>query len=466
MQELIPGQPRLTRRRLFLLAAAGAGALRAADPEKRDMIVRSIRPEDLEMPVAGFSDNITPIEHFFVRTHVSVPTVDPATFRLKVEGEVSTQLELSLADLRQMPATELVAVTECAGNGRVFYEPYIPGAQWEFGAVGNGRWKGVRLAEVLKRAGIKPSAVELVFDGADMPLGTMPDFQRALPVKKALDPNTLLAYEMNGQTLPVKHGFPLRLIVPGWASDSWTKWVTSIRVLDKPFDGFWMTGSYRKPATPVIPGTAVAMDQMEPVTSLKVKSIIASPLEGAQVVAGKSTTIRGVAWTGDTGGGVTAVEVSIDGGRSWRQARLEGPPTPFGFRSWSIAWIPARESYFNLMARATDRSGASQPFVQEWNPSGYSWNVVHRVGVSAVKAVSAAAAPAATAPGPNPVPSAQFKSTCGACHEDDVIRQQRLTRAQWGRELDKMARWGAQVKPTERETFLDYLTNNFGPRPR
>ena len=208
------------------------------------------------------------------------------------------------------------------------------------------------------------------------------------------------------------------------------------------------------------------MDQMEPVTSLKVKSIIASPLEGAQVVAGKSTPIRGVAWTGDTGGGVTAVEVSIDGGRSWRQARLEGPPTPFGFRSWSIAWIPARESYFNLMARATDRSGASQPFVQEWNPSGYSWNVVHRVGVSAVKAVSAAAAPAATAPGPNPVPSAQFKSTCGACHEDDVIRQQRLTRAQWGRELDKMARWGAQVKPTERETFLDYLTNNFGPRPR
>ena len=465
MHHLMPGKSALTRRQLFFFAAVGAGALSAADPEKRGMIVRSIRPEDLEMPVSGFSDNITPIEHFFVRTHVNVPTVDAATFRLKVEGEVATPLELSLADLKQMPATEIIAVTECAGNGRVFYEPYIPGAQWQFGAVGNARWKGVRLAEVLKRAGIKTSAVEVVFDGADMPLGTMPDFQRSIPAKKALDPNTLLAYEMNGQTLPVKHGFPLRVIAAGWASDCWTKWVTSIRVVDKPFDGFWMTGAYRKPANPVVPGAAIAMEQMEPVTSLKVKSIISSPVDGAQVESGKPTVVRGVAWTGDTGGGVTTVEVSVDGGRTWRQARLEGPPTLFGFRSWSIAWTPARESYFNLMARASDKSGAAQPFAQEWNPSGYGWNVVHRVGVSAVKTVSTAV-PAVAAAGPNPASSAQFKSTCGACHEDDLIRQQRLTRGQWGREIDKMVRWGAQVKPDERETFLDYLTNNFGPRPR
>ena len=154
MHHLMPGKSAVTRRQLLLFAAAGAGALSAADPDKRDMIVRSIRPEDLEMPISGFSDNITPIEHFFVRTHVNVPTVDAATFRLKVEGEVATPLELSLADLKQMPATEIIAVTECAGNGRVFYEPYIAGAQWQFGAVGNARWKGVRLAEVLKRAGI------------------------------------------------------------------------------------------------------------------------------------------------------------------------------------------------------------------------------------------------------------------------------------------------------------------------
>jgi DMSO/TMAO reductase YedYZ molybdopterin-dependent catalytic subunit len=460
----LPWNSGFTRRQLFLLAATGAGALKAADPEKRDMIVRSTRPEDLEMPVSGFADNITPIEHFFVRTHVYVPTVDAATFRLKVDGEVATPLELTLADLQQMPSTELIAVTECAGNGRTFYEPYVPGAQWQYGGVSNGRWKGVRLADVLKRAGMKPSAVEVVFDGADMPIGAMPDFQRAIPTKKALDPNTLLAYEMNGQALPVKHGFPLRVVAAGWASDSWTKWVTGIKVVDKPFDGFWMTGSYRKPATPVTPGAAIPMEAMEPVTSLKVKSIISSPLEGSQMEAGKPTVIHGVAWTGDTGGGITNVEISVDGGRTWRQARLEGQPTQFGFRSWSINWTPARESYFNLMARATDKSGSSQPFVQEWNPSGYGWNVAHRVGVSAVKAISAPLP--VPAPVAGPVPSAKFRETCHACHEEDIIRQQRLTRAQWGREIDKMMRWGAQVKPDDRETFLDYLTNSYGPRPR
>ena len=461
----LPGKARFTRRQMFALAAAGAGALSAADPEKRDMIVRSARPEDLEMPVSGFADNITPIEHFFVRTHVYVPSVDAATFRLKVEGEVATPVELSLDELKQMPAVEIVAVAECAGNGRNFYEPYIPGAQWQHGAVGNGRWKGVRLADVLKRAGIKASAVEVVFDGADSPIGTMPDFQRAVPAKKALDPNTILAYEMNGQPLPAKHGYPLRVVAPGWASDCWTKWLSSIRVLDKPFDGFWMTGSYRKPANAVIPGAAIAMEQMEPVTSLKVKSIISSPLENAQVEAGKPTAIHGVAWTGDTGGGVTAVEVSVDGGRSWRQARLEGPPTLYGFRSWSINWTPSRESYFNLMVRATDKSGAAQPMAQEWNPSGYGWNVAHRVGVSAVKTITPAGAATASASA-NPTPSAQFKATCNVCHEEDVIRQQRLTRTQWGREIDKMVRWGAQVKTGDRETFLDYLTNHYGPGPR
>jgi DMSO/TMAO reductase YedYZ molybdopterin-dependent catalytic subunit len=459
-------QTPFTRRQLFLFAAAGAGALSAADPEKRDMIVRSTRPEDLEMPVAGFADNVTPIEHFFVRTHVYVPQVDAATWRLKVEGEVATPLELTLDDLKQMPAAELVAVAECAGNGRSFYEPYIPGAQWQYGGVGNGRWKGVRLAEVLKRAGLKPAAVEVVMDGADMPIGTMPDFQRALPTKKALDPNTLLAYEMNGQALPLKHGFPLRVIAAGWASDSWTKWLTSLRAVDKTFDGFWMSGSYRRPATPVVPGAAIAMEQMEPVTSLKVKSIISSPLEGAQVEAGKPTTIHGVAWTGDAGGGITNVEVSIDGGRTWRQARLEGAPTAYGFRSWSINWTPARESYFNLMARATDKSGAAQPMTQEWNPSGYGWNVAHRVGVSAVKSISNAVPAPAAAPTASPGPAAKFKASCNACHEEDIIAQQRLNRAQWGREIDKMVRWGAQVKPEDRESFLDFLTGSYGPRPR
>ena len=245
---------RIHRRNFLYLA--GASLLRAEDRPKLDMLVRSVRPEDLEMPFSGFSDYITPVEHFFVRTHVYVPKVNPESWRLKVEGEVAAPLTLTMEDLKKLPPVELVTVVECAGNGRGLYEPPVPGLQWSSGAVGNARWKGVRLADVLKRAGIKDSAKEILFDGADVPLGSMPDFQRSIPVKKALDSNTLLAYAMNGETMPVKHGFPLRVVASGWASDSWVKWLTSIRVLDKEFDGFWMKGSYRHPGKPVAPGTA------------------------------------------------------------------------------------------------------------------------------------------------------------------------------------------------------------------
>src|ERR1035438_7053036 len=209
----------IPRRNFFLLAGAGASLLVGDDRPKRDMVSRAVRPEDLEMPLSGFSDYITPIEHFFVRTHVYVPQVSLVSWHLKVEGEVATPLTLAMEDLRKLPAVEMVSVVECAGNGRSFYEPSVPGLQWANGAVGNARWKGVRLADVLKRAGVKDSAKDILFDGADEPLGTMPDFQRSIPTKKALDGNTILAYEMNGETLPEKHGFPLRVVAPGWSSD-------------------------------------------------------------------------------------------------------------------------------------------------------------------------------------------------------------------------------------------------------
>ncbi len=359
-----------TRRNFFALAAGGLLAAQdsSKDPHKVGMIVRSTRPEDLEMPLSGFADYITPIEHFFVRTHVYEPTVELNQWRLKIEGDVATPLLLTMDDLRAMPATELVAVVECAGNGRAFYEPPVPGLQWLNGSVGNGRWRGVRLADVLKRAGIKESAVDVSFDGADVPIGTMPDFQRAITAKKALDPSTLLAYEMNGRTLPVKHGFPLRVVAPGWASDSWTKWVTTIRVLDKESDNFWMKSAYRHPGKPVVPGTAVPMDQMRPVTSLRVKSVIATPVLGATLAPGQSTTISGVAWSGDAGP-ITAVDVSIDGGRSWHAAKLGREQSQFGWRLWELAWTPQREAYYTIMARARDTAGDTQPFDQEWNPS-------------------------------------------------------------------------------------------------
>jgi DMSO/TMAO reductase YedYZ molybdopterin-dependent catalytic subunit len=451
-------------RRNFLFLAAGT-LLWADDHPKRDMLVRSARPEDLEMPLSGFWDYITPIEHFFVRAHVYVPTVNVSEWRLKVEGEVATPLALSMEDLKKLPPVELVSVAECAGNGRGFYEPAVPGLQWGNGSVGNGRWRGVRLADILTRAGIKDSAKEILFDGADVPIGTMPDFQRSISVKKALDGNTLLAYQMNGEALPVKHGFPLRVVAPGWASDSWVKWLTSIRALDKEHDGFWMKSAYRHPGKPVAPGTIVPPEQMQPVTSLRVKSVISDPLDGVQVPVGKPLPIRGVAWGGD-GGPITAVEVSVDGGRSWMAAVLrQDQQTQFGWRQWEFSWTPSQAAYYTILARARDAAGNTQPFDQEWNPAGYGWNVVPRVGVDVARELSGIPQLAQPSGSAMAQPAA-FKNTCVGCHDDDVIRQQRLTRVQWDREINKMTRWGAELKKEDRDGILDYLFSNYGPHTR
>ncbi len=446
------------RRRNFLMVA-GAGLLQGQERAKRDMVTRAARPEDLEMPLSGFSDYLTPVEHFFVRSHVYVPAVELSSWRLKVEGAVGTPLTLDMAELLTLPAVELDSVAECAGNGRAFYDPPMPGLQWTHGAVGNGRWRGVRLADVLRRAGLQPSAREVLFAGADVPVGSMPDFQRSIPMRKALDPNTLLAFEMNGAPLPVKHGFPLRVIAPGWAGDSWVKWLTEIHVLDKEHDGFWMKSAYLHPGNAVAPGSAVAADQMRPVTSLRVKSVITSPESGTQAVMGKPLTIRGAAWSGDAGP-VNSVEVSVDGGRAWKAAALVGKRTQFGWRQWELAWTPRSVGYVTILARARDAAGNTQPMEQEWNPSGYLWNVVHRVGLDVVREVRSVApltAPAQTPP---------VISACTGCHGEDVIRQQRLTRAQWDREVTKMTGWGARVRDEERAGLLDFLFTNFGPRTR
>ncbi|MBS1876998.1 MAG: molybdopterin-dependent oxidoreductase [Acidobacteria bacterium] len=422
--------------------------------KKTGMIVRAARPEDLEMPLEFFSDYLTPAEHFFVRTHTYVPRVSPGEYKLEVAGEVSKPLALSMTDIRKLPRVELVSVLECAGNGRSLYAPPMPGLQWSYGAVGNAKWAGVRLGDVLKQAGVKPAGREVLFDGLDVGPGTMPDFQRTIPVKKALDPNTLLAYEMNGRTLPLQHGFPLRVIAPGWASDSWVKWLAKITVLDHDFDGFFMKTAYRHPGKPVRPGEAVPPEKMSPVTSLRVKSVISTPADGATVAPGGVVKVAGAAWSGD-GGPVESVEVSADGGRTWRAAAMISPRTPFGWRLWSFDWRPAREQFHTLMARAKTAAGDIQPFAQEWNPSGYQWNVVHKVGVN----VSSQPAPAAQPAGPVDVSGqpAGYRSSCLVCHGDDVVTQQRLTRGQWEKEVDKMGRWGARVKPEDREALLDYL---------
>ena len=436
-------------RRQFLKFAA---ATLLAPQKPIDMIVQSAHPEDLEMPLAGFSDFFTPVERFFVRTHVTVPTVNLQGWRLNVQGYVATPLTLTMEDLRRMPSVELIGVLECAGNGRAFFEPPVAGLQWRNGAVGNARWRGVRLRDVLQRAGLKSAAVEVLFDGADVPLGTMADFQRSITIKKALDPDTLLAYEMNGSPLTGKHGFPLRAVVPGWAGDSWTKWITSIRVLNEEFTGFWMKNAYLYPKKAAAPGTVVPPEAMAPVKSLHVKSVIAFPENEAQVEPGKQMVIRGAAWSGDAGP-VAAVDVSIDRGRTWKPARLTGSSTSYGWRLWEYPWTPLDDSYQIVLSRARDVKGDVQPFVPEWNPAGYLWNGIGRVNLN----TGAEATASASAPGAAAAPPA-FRQNCVVCHDEDVIRQQRLTRAQWDRELNKMVGWGARVSAEDRVTLLDYLT--------
>jgi DMSO/TMAO reductase YedYZ molybdopterin-dependent catalytic subunit len=454
----------LTRRHLFFLAAALLQS--PSSGGKRDMIVRSARPLDLEMPLEGFADYITPLDRFFVRTHVYTPRVDIAQWRLTVGGDVTSPLTLTMDDLRRMPSVELVSVLECAGNGRGFYEPSMPGLQWGHGAVGNGRWRGVRLADVLKRAGLKSSPKEVLFNGADVSIGTMPDFERSIPIAKALHPATLLAYEMNGETLPAEHGFPLRVVVPGWAGDSWIKWVTSITVLNREHDGFWMARAYRHPGRAVQPGTAVPPEQMQPVTSLRVKSLIMEPRD-AQALrrfarVGEPITIRGAAWSGDAGP-VTGVDVSVDEGRSWSRATMPGNQrTDFGWRLWSYRWTPRSDGEYTILVRARDAAGNTQPLEQEWNPSGYLWNVVPRVSVRVGPGAEAGIGDGIQQPLPPPA----LKTSCLACHDEDVIRQQRLTRAQWDAEINKMVGWGAKVSDQDRSALLDYFAARYGPRSR
>lgn len=446
-----------TRRKLLAMTA-GAGLYSrfgSADVKTQGLIINSVRPKDFEMTLAGFRDWITPADHFFVRCHHYTPEVKLADWNLKIEGVVNKPITLSLDDLKKMPKVTMAAVLECAGNGRAFYEPHVPGMQWRYGGVGNGKWTGVRLRDVLERAGgVKDSAREILFDGADVTIGKMPKFQRTMPIKKALDPDTLLAYEMNDQPIPMDHGFPVRLIASGWAGDSWVKWIQRIEALDHEFEGFWMKVGYRHPKQPVAPGTAVPPEQMVPVTDLAVKSVIGSPADNW--AAPGNIRITGAAWS--NGAAITGVDVSVDGGKSWKAAKLGRDHDKYAWRLFELPW-KATEGSYTLMSRAKDESGRVQPMQQEWNPSGYLWNVAQARQVTVSRTEQA--------PAGNPTTAAAqphgYRQACLTCHEQDIIQMQRLTPAQWDREMTKMTGWGAEMKPEDREAIGNYLKANFKP---
>ncbi|HYL37619.1 MAG TPA: molybdopterin-dependent oxidoreductase [Bryobacteraceae bacterium] len=422
--------------------------------------MRSPKPADLEMPLGGFGQWITPVDLFFVRCHTYTPErANLADWKLKLDGVVNQPLALTMDDLKHFPRVELVAVLECAGNGRAFYQPHVAGTQWEFGSVGNTRWAGVRLRDVLEKAGLKNSARELLLDGYDQPLGAMPKFQRTIPLAKAQDPDTLLVYEMNGQPLTIEHGFPLRLMAPGWAGDSWVKWLQHVEVLDHEFDGFWMKTAYRHPPRHVEPGAAVDPADMVPVTDLNVKSVIAAPATPMYPTTGfpfagpGHVRISGAAWSNASP--VTRVDVSIDG--AWKRARLGKDQSRYGWRLWEFDWNAAREGRYVIMARATNGAGQTQPLEPAWNPSGYLWNAVQRIDVEVAKEGPHWAAN----DGALPLGPAAYQAACLTCHDAHMMVQQRLTRAQWDREVGKMTGWGARIKPEDREAILNYLSDHF-----
>src|SRR5579863_7135825 len=303
-------------------AVAAAGAVHplltwAADqspvviPGEEGMIVRSARFFDLEMPPEFFDSWITPVPHFFVRNHMHEPSIlDADTWELKITGEVEKPLTLTFAELVRMEPHTVTNTLECAGNGRAFQHPHVPGVQWQKGAVGTARFSGPRLADVLRRAGVKPSGKHVMFRGLDEVPGNVPPFIRSIPIEKALDSDTLIATHMNGVALTQHHGFPARALVPGWVGAASCKWLTEIKVLDKEFEGNFMKPGYRYPNHPGKPGEAINPDDTHPLTSLVVKSLIALPDDAR--LAGRSHKIQGTAWAGEAD--VVKVEISTDGG--------------------------------------------------------------------------------------------------------------------------------------------------------
>ena len=347
---------------------------------KARLIVRSPRPEDLETPVHLLTTWITPNDLFYVRSHFYTPSIDPAAWRLRIEGEVDRPLDLSLDDVRSLPSTTQIVTMECAGNGRAFFQPRVAGVQWERGAVGTAAWAGVRLADVLSRAGIRPSARYVWLDGADRGVGRAPDFIRSVPVDKALHRDTLLAYEMNGETLPLQHGFPLRAIVPAWEGAYSVKWLTHVQVSSQDHDGAFVQTAYRYPRWPVAPGGTVAPADTVPLRSLPVKSLITAPATNVAVPQGSPLRVSGFAWAGEAE--VRRVEISTDNGRTWTPARLGRDEARHAWRQFEHVWRAPGAGSYVVLARATDSRGITQPVVPDWNPAGYVWNAIDSVRVN------------------------------------------------------------------------------------
>src|SRR5438445_13035715 len=357
-------------------------------PQKGSMILQRTRPPLLETPWEVFDKGVfTPNDQFYVRWHWAViPTdIDIGKFSLTVRGHVNQTLSLSLNDiLHGLPSVQLSAVNQCSGNSRGFFQPRVPGGEWANGAMGNALWTGVRLKDVLDKAGVKPGAVQVRFKGLEEPVvADAPHFMKSLEIDHARDGEVMIAYAMNGEQLPLVNGFPLRLVVPGWYATYWVKMLNDIEVLDQPDTNYWTKVAYTIPDTPhasIKPGETDV--KMIPINRMVPRSFITNITSGSKVNAAAPTTLRGIAFGGDCG--VASVDFSIDRGQSWRQAQLEKDEGKYGFRQWQTQLTLPTPGAYSLLIRCTNSNGVAQPDTPNWNPAGFMRNVMESIDVIAV----------------------------------------------------------------------------------
>ncbi|RDI99423.1 sulfide dehydrogenase [Dyella solisilvae] len=362
--------------------ANGERELTSDFPQKGEMILLRTRPPMLETPFEVFDQGVfTPNDRFFVRWHLTdVPTqIDADAFRLQVRGQVGKPLSLSLRQLMtEFDQVELAAVNQCSGNSRGFFTPRVPGGQWANGAMGCARWTGVRLKDVLDRAGVNANAARVRFHGMDSGvIKATPEYLKSIDIDHARDGEVMLAYGMNGEQLPLLNGFPLRLVVPGWYSTYWVKMLDDIEVLDKADDNYWMAKAYLIPDMPyanVVPGQTGF--KSVPINHMAPRSFITNLRDDDRVLVGLAVQLRGIAFGGDAG--VSRVMWSSDGGKHWKEAALEADHGKYAFRRWNAVFTPVSRGETVLMVKTINTKGVEQPEVANWNGGGFMRNVVEQ----------------------------------------------------------------------------------------
>ncbi len=353
---------------------------------KDSLLLLTDRPPNLETPLKFFLHDYTPNDVFFVRWHLSgLPSeIDQDTFRLRIGGNVKKEVALSLDDLKtKFEPVTINALCQCSGNARSFLDPRVPGGQWKNGAMGNARWTGVRLSDLFEYAGVKKGSVEVSFNGLDFsPFPSVEDFVKSLKFDHANDGEVMLAYEMNGEPLPLLNGYPLKLVVPGWYATYWVGMVSDIQILTEDFDGFWMKKAYKIPkGVPDANESPDSLtDDMEPISVMNVRSIFVSPEPNDILNVGVKTDIQGLAFDG--GFGITQVELSSDEGETWTEARLDSDLGKYSWRRWHYDFTPNEKGDYSFMVKATNARGESQP-MEHWNRSGYMRNKIEVLPIKA-----------------------------------------------------------------------------------